>query len=63
MLGESSMYKSSLNAQAQEIFLVSEQMDYSNYQIILHSAVIYMPSSNQILASPMHFYLFILPLT
>lgn len=37
-LEESSMCKSSLNAQAQEFLLVSEQqMDYSNYQIILHS--------------------------
>lgn len=59
----SSMCKSSLNAQAQEIIPVSEQqMDSYNYQIMLHSAVIYMPSPTQILASSMSFYLFILPI-
>lgn len=63
-LEESSMYKSYLNAQAQEIIPVSEQqMNSNNYQIILCSAVIYLPSETQntsmLSTSPMHFHLFI----
>lgn len=51
VLEESSMCQSFLNAQAQESILVSEQqMDSCSYQIILHSTVIYMPSSTQTLA-------------
>lgn len=58
------MYKSYLNAQAQEIIPVSEQqMNSNNYQIILCSAVIYLPSETQntsmLSTSPMHFHLFI----